>query len=174
MSLDPRAILEALVARLAPEVGDVEDWHFSYWGDDTPDTTREYELSGKVHLARALAGARDALASDDPDSLAFAALIFPTYERTGRARAQRFEAAHRAAEEKAQRTAGGKRRGASQAAAAAEHWQPWVARFEALTGKGVAPEWAHKTVADEMAAAGLPVPSDVTLRKRLPGKSKGS
>lgn len=164
--LNPVVILEGIIARLGPEVGEeARRLMSSTWGDFTPEHTA-FARSGRGHFATAVHLARAALASGDAEKIQEAALICPTYERTGRTMATQSTAADR-------RRNGGKIRGQSQAAAAAIQWQPYIVAYCTLLDDGLIERRAFLRIKQKMTADGFVLanggtfPTDRTIRDRL-------
>src|SRR5690348_10338705 len=80
-----RVVLEQLLKRLEPIVGSVSRGDFGFWVGDPEGEAKHRERSqnGWYRLATAVLGARDALASGNPEKIVMAALICPTFERDG-------------------------------------------------------------------------------------------
>lgn len=148
--MNPRIILEALVGRLEPIVGDMGPGDFSAWEGEEEALSRR-TAAGEGHLAKALLTARKALASGDDAMMSVAALICPALERTGR---QIAGATPR------------RRGGRSRAAQINDRWEPYVAQYRALLSEGKSPAVASATVKRRMEAAGWSV-ADRTIRDHL-------
>lgn len=80
--MNPRSILERLVARLEPEVGKVSPSDLSFWEREEKTFTQAM-ANGRAHKIEALLLAQEALASGDEEKITEAALLCPTFERTG-------------------------------------------------------------------------------------------
>jgi hypothetical protein len=178
--MDARDILRLLVERLEPEVGNIGPANCSYYCGDEPHEIRERTLSGYLHLASALRQARKALASGSHEEIGFAALVAPTYERTGRAMEQEYRKIQRQREARAMRQEGGRVRAAEQTAVAEKAWQPYQRLLEALVHGGIRPARARHLVVKQMEVDGFALPStgdfpnDRSIRKWLPIKKFGS
>jgi hypothetical protein len=166
--MDPRPLLRVLIERLEPEVGHISMADFSYWGDAPPPGLQAHIVSGRLHLARALLLAKEALASDNDEEIVTASLMCPTFERTGREIARKHADDLRSVNEKSRRVAGGSTRGHQQRIASQEFWAPWQAEFQArLPSAGQAK--ARATVTKDIRAAGHTI-SDSAARKWLSEK----
>jgi hypothetical protein len=172
--MNPRDILELLLERLEPEVGHLKRVHFAAWvGSEDEARMNENLASGRLHLARAVLAARAALATNDDARIVDAAMMCASLERTGRAIAD----ARRQMATVRHRKAGGARRGADQAAAAAKMWKPWVEKYQSLLAAGINYLDARNQVKDSMVDAGFCMPgsdafpSDAAIRKWLPRKN---
>jgi len=172
-----RFILEDLVARLKPRVGFVSLGDFSYYGDGTVDRL-EYHQPGWNFFASAVLRAEDALASEDPNQIAAAALRCPMLERHGNEVSEQSRTS-------AGRRKGGKVTGTKLATAAARRWKPYLKMFQSelaeRESRGIAPAVAKHhalgAVKKKMTEDGFTVrsnasqsggfPSDRAIRKRL-------
>jgi hypothetical protein len=165
--MNPRVILEKLLARLEPIVG----------RQRSPDiVTEEGELtagrSGRLHFVEAVLEARAALASGDETRILNAAITCPTFERTGR----ELQAEHRVQE---RRRKGGQLSGAQQAGRRAAVWAPWERDFQKLLASGKTQAEARRIIVMRMTKQGFvdpatgDVPAERTIRNRLKAKIVG-
>jgi hypothetical protein len=152
--MDHLTILQALIERVTPQVGDICDLGFGYWeGSPQQAIVEDLGRSGRLHLTHALTKARAAIESGDPEKVVFAALICPTYERAGlqlaaqhaldKQRQQQREVAH------ALRVAGGRATGAIQRTHALKRWEPIRSRYAELLAQGKKPIDARCAVREE-------------------------
>lgn len=178
--MDPKIILEAIISRLEPEVGEVDWIDFSAWGDDGAAAVIAKLSGGRGHLASALLHAREALESDDQEKIEVASLLCPTLERTGRElekSCREFEAKTIA---RNRRKAGGSRRGQQQSAAAKTLWTPWIEEFSKRIQSGEDEKEARVAVVRQMEKTGFSLPgedafpADRTIRKWLSTEKVGT
>lgn len=149
--MNPRVILEALVRRLEPIVGGLTSNDVAGAWENEEEALQALVAEGKGHLFEALVMAREALASGDEAEMNEAALICPTFVRTG--------------EEIAAKTL--RRRGGNiKAAGVRERWKPWIAEFQDLRLKGKSVADARHIVHDRMEKAGWTV-KERQIRDRL-------
>lgn len=170
-----RIVLRALVKLLEPEAGKIGRGDFSYWGDEQPPEQRSRSTVGTMHLATALRIARAALASGDDARILEAAIHCAPFERIGRDKGHKVEAAARENEVAKRRSSGGRQTAAFRAGEAAKVWAPWYARFLELTAppKAKSKPAARRIIHNEMVRACFTLestgacPSERTLRARL-------
>jgi len=165
VAVDPKIILEHIILRLAPEVGDIKASDYGYWEGELP------VAAWRLHLATALTTARQALASGDHDQIIDAALICPSVERTGRSLKLREMRA-------ARQRQGGTVRGAMQTTRQLAVWHPYIDHYNSLRAKGMPSTKARGLVRSRMTKdfargtfrPGPAFPTDRTIRKWLTQK----
>jgi len=160
--MDPKIVLEHIIRRLQPEVGDIKNTDYSFWED-------EARVPGwRLHLATALQTAEEALASGNHDEIIAAALTCPAHERTGRSlqtKQMRIERQRK----------GGAMRGATQTTHQLSVWAPYIEQYNALLSKGQTQAKARQLMkhrmttdfASEQFRPGPTFPTDRTIRKWL-------
>jgi hypothetical protein len=164
--IDPRIVLRKLIERHGEEAAIMrreesliieEDVGSDGFGVDQATASRR--RAGKLHLLEAVDEALAALASEDPERIAAAALICSTLERTGRTLERRHI-----------RQKGGRTRGQQQTEQAASDYRWYTDRFRKLLAEHVPALKARRQVVVRMVRDGVPIPSAPTLRKLFPHK----
>lgn len=138
--------------------------HFSSWeGEETTEEENSLGPKGKLHLMEAVIEARRALVSGHPNEIKQACELCEDLERQAAATARRF---------------GGKKRGKSQAADAAETWKSLTDKYNAYITRGMTHLMARAMIQREIVRTGFVLPntkkppSGKTLRERLPNPRK--
>jgi hypothetical protein len=158
--MDERTILIVLLERLDGQVGQVSAEHSAFWvGDHEGEAEVMRRLqSGELHLKLAVRMAREAIESGDPDTIATAALLCPTFEWTGREMAGRCRTL-------TIKRKGGKCRGIAQQKEAEARLKPYTDRYRELLASGTPYLKARRLIKAQMVKDEFPEPSVPTFAK---------
>jgi len=165
--INPRIILEKLVARLEAKIGKVT---LADLNESDESSNRHRYSTGRLSHVEALRLARSALRKGNEPEITLAAQVAPMLEREGNKLAD----ARRQSVASGNRKAGGVTRGAHLAEDADREWAPWVAEYNDRIARGQKHTVARQAVIASMTRAEFVLsatrkfPSDRTIRERLP------
>jgi hypothetical protein len=143
----PQIILEKLIERLKQKLGTASGSQTgnAAW-ESEEDALYEHMRSGRGHWEDALTYAQEALTSNDPEKITDAAMVCPTFERTGNDLA----ASYKKRAERVPRIKGGATRGKQKAEIAKADWAPWEQNYKERIERGESPKTARQEVIKQM------------------------